>query len=113
MAEQDDAGGGFLIGREDAVTIGIEESEDGLESLFPATILEDPDVGIWWNDGADALCELNRAVMEIIVAHEAAYEADHNGIGNGGVGAGNGGVDGSNKGNDAGGEDEDGDGGKE
>ncbi len=58
--------------------IGIEQSNDAVEGLFSSPVFENPDIGVLGNCSLDLLCELNRAVMRIVVADETAYEADHN-----------------------------------
>lgn len=78
MAEEDDAGAGFFFGGEDAVAVGVEQAKNVVEGLFAAPVLENADVGVMRNDGPNALGELNRAVMRVVMVYEPPNEADEN-----------------------------------
>src|SRR5207245_11123287 len=77
MAEAHNVGVGLFVVREDAVVVGVELMHDGLEGISAVTVLEDFHVCVWREAAVDALRELHGAVMGIVVAHESAYEPDH------------------------------------
>jgi len=81
VAEEDDAGSLFFFGRQYAVAVGIEQSHDSVIGLLSVAVLENADVCIRGDGSANALGELNRAMVKIVVADKAADEANHNGIG--------------------------------
>jgi len=78
VAEQDDAGVSFLFGGEYSVAIRVEQIDDDVISTFSAAVLENANVGSLGKGLADALRQLNRAVMRIVVVDEPTDEADHN-----------------------------------
>jgi NAD-dependent DNA ligase len=41
------------------------------------TVLEDLNVGVFGHGALNALCELNRTVLEAVVAHEATHKTDN------------------------------------
>ena len=45
MTEEDDAGASFFFRRENAVVIGVEQSNDAIEGLLPMAIFKDADIG--------------------------------------------------------------------
>jgi len=67
----------FLVGGEEAIAISVEQADDIVIGLFPATIFENPDVGVFGNGSLDLLCQLNRAVVWVVMVHESAYETDY------------------------------------
>ena len=75
----------FLFGGEYAVAIGVEQIDDDVISTFSAAVLENANVGSLGNGLADALRQLNWAVMRIVVVDEPTDEADHNIRGSGGI----------------------------
>ncbi len=88
MAEEHDVGAGPLIFRKDAIPVDVEQMHDGLEGILSVTVLENFHVGVFREAALDALRELHGAVMRIVVAHESAYEADHDTGRDGGLRAG-------------------------
>ena len=78
VAEENDAGPSFFFRGKNAVVIGVEQAEDGVVGLFPATVLKNPHISIFGNSSLDLLRELNRAVVRVVMADKSAHEADHN-----------------------------------
>jgi hypothetical protein len=56
----------------------IKQAKDRLVSRPAVAVFENLNVRIFGNRSLNALGELDRPVMRIVVAHEAANEADHN-----------------------------------
>jgi hypothetical protein len=78
VAEKNDAGSSFFFRGKNAVAIGIEKAEDSVVGLLPAAVLKNPDVSIFGNGSLHLLRELNRTLGRVVMADEAADEADHN-----------------------------------
>ena len=78
VAVDDDASALFFFGREFAVVVRVEETQDFLMGLFAAMVLENFDMNLLRIFFAEALGELDAAVDGIRVADEAANEADDN-----------------------------------
>lgn len=76
MAKEDYASAGFFRGRKDAIMVGIEKAENRFEGLLAPPIFEHSHVSVFGNGGADALGQLDRAVMKIVMCDEAADETD-------------------------------------
>jgi len=96
VAEEDDAGVSFFLGGKDAVVISVEQTNDGVIGLFSAAVFEDLNISALGEGLADALCELNRAVVRVIRTYETADEADHD-IGRSSRGVRNGGIPGASE----------------
>jgi hypothetical protein len=78
VSEEDDVSAIFFLGGKYAVMIGIKETEYVFVSALSASVLEDAYVGSFRNRLLDAFCELDGAVMRIVMTDEAADETDHN-----------------------------------
>jgi hypothetical protein len=76
VAEQNDARLGFFLGAQNAVMIHVEPAKDGFVSGSSVTVLEDLDGRVFRQVGLNSVGQLHGAVIEIVVAHEAAGEAD-------------------------------------
>lgn len=79
VAEQNDVSASLFGGGESAVAIGIEKMDDGIVSALPAAVLKNPDIRIFilGKVALDALRELNRAMVGVVVRDETSNEADH------------------------------------
>ena len=77
LTEKYDAGSGFLFGGENAVAVGVEELDDRVVGALSPPIFEDPHVRVFGKFRTNSLCELNWAVVLIVVANEATDETDH------------------------------------
>ena len=76
VAVDDDAGALFFFGREFAVVVGVEKTQNFLVGLFAAMVFKNFHVNLRRVFLAEALGELDAAVDGIVVADETADEAD-------------------------------------
>jgi hypothetical protein len=76
LAEEHNASGGFLIVIQDAVSIGVEQVEDGPERSFAAPIFKHLDEGIFGRVPLKLMRDLHGSMVGIRVAHESANETD-------------------------------------
>jgi hypothetical protein len=58
--------------------IAIEQAHDGFVGVFSVTVLENLNEVVLGNALANALGELNRLLVLVIVTHEAANKTDEN-----------------------------------
>jgi len=58
--------------------IGVEETKHFRVGLFSAAVLENADVSVLGNGLLDALRELNRAMMGIVMTYKTTHETDDN-----------------------------------
>src|ERR1700676_3845866 len=77
LAEKNDAGSGFLFGGENAVAVCVEQLDDCVVGALSPPIFEDSHIRVLGKFRANSLCELNWAVVLIVVADEATHETDH------------------------------------
>jgi len=106
VAEEDDVSARFFIGGKHAVVIGVEETKHFRVGLFSPAVLENADVSVLGNGLLDALRELNRAMMGIVMTYKTTHETDDNvGRRSGGIGADYCSIDGSSQRGDNSGQD--------
>src|ERR1051325_3013540 len=79
MAKQDDMSLHLFFVGEDSIVIAIKQAENGVICGLPVTIFEDPDVGIVREIVLDALRQLHRTVVGIVMAHETTGKSNNNG----------------------------------
>lgn len=77
MAKQDDMSARLFLVGEDSIVIAIKQAENGVVGGLPVTIFEDPDVGVVREIILDALRQLHRAVIGVVVAYEAAGKSNN------------------------------------
>jgi len=66
----------FLFGAENAVTVAVQQMNDGVVSGLAVAVLKDLNVSILGGVFADPLREFDGAVMRVGVANESANEAN-------------------------------------
>ena len=57
-------------------SVRVEQAKDGLIGGSPVTVLKDLDGRAFWQIVLNSVGELHGAVVEIVVAHEAAGKTD-------------------------------------
>jgi hypothetical protein len=77
VAEEDDAGPSSFFRRQNAIVIGVEQSNDAIEGLSSMAIFKNADIGVFGDGSLDLPRELNRAVVRIVMVDESSDKADH------------------------------------
>jgi hypothetical protein len=78
MPEENDAGAAFFLGGQHPVVICIQQAENYRVSSGSMAILEHLDVRTLRNVALNPLGQLNRAVVEIVVAYKTTDKSNHN-----------------------------------
>jgi hypothetical protein len=81
VAEQNNVSSRFFIGRKNAVSISVEKTNHGVVGSLPAAVFENADVCSLGNGLPNAFCQLDRAVVGVVVTHKTAHETDDNVVG--------------------------------
>ena len=79
MTEEDDMGLRFFLIGKDSIVIAIKQAKNLLVGRLPVAILEDLNVSSVRDDLLDALGQLYRAMVRVVVAYESAGEPDDDG----------------------------------